>query len=287
MADGLEGDLRMASPASPTMTSDIHKPLRDDVRLLGELLGNTLKAREGEDAVPDRGTRARAGQERPRRRTRGFRAPGGRARRHDRRRGASGRARVRAIPESRQHRRAASPDAAAPGVSKRARSPAAGRLVRRDVRPPDESWRVSRGALRHGAAPAHRAGAHRASDRDRPPHAAAEIRSHRAGAGVEGSCRSHRARTRRRHRDASPRDCRLRGRPTKSAARGRRRWTKCAAACWSSNSRSGTRCRAISASSIAPCTRTPAAACRSTSRRSASAAGWAAIATAIRTSHRK
>ena len=39
----------MASPASPTMTSDIHKPLRDDVRLLGELLGNTLKAREGED----------------------------------------------------------------------------------------------------------------------------------------------------------------------------------------------------------------------------------------------
>jgi phosphoenolpyruvate carboxylase len=39
----------MASPASPTMTSDIHKPLRDDVRLLGELLGNTLKAREGEE----------------------------------------------------------------------------------------------------------------------------------------------------------------------------------------------------------------------------------------------
>lgn len=35
--------------ASPTMTSDIHKPLRDDVRLLGELLGNTLKAREGEE----------------------------------------------------------------------------------------------------------------------------------------------------------------------------------------------------------------------------------------------
>jgi hypothetical protein len=35
----------MASPASPTMTSDIHKPLRDDVRLLGELLGNTLKAK--------------------------------------------------------------------------------------------------------------------------------------------------------------------------------------------------------------------------------------------------
>ena len=31
------------------MTSDIHKPLRDDVRLLGELLGNTLKAREGEE----------------------------------------------------------------------------------------------------------------------------------------------------------------------------------------------------------------------------------------------
>src|SRR5918999_393352 len=39
----------MASQASPTITSDIHKPLRDDVRLLGELLGNTLKAREGED----------------------------------------------------------------------------------------------------------------------------------------------------------------------------------------------------------------------------------------------
>ena len=56
----------MASPASPTMTSDIHKPLRDDVRLLGELLGETLRQREGEDAVPHRRRRASAGQERAR-----------------------------------------------------------------------------------------------------------------------------------------------------------------------------------------------------------------------------
>ena len=30
------------------MTADPHKPLREDVRLLGELLGDTLRAREGE-----------------------------------------------------------------------------------------------------------------------------------------------------------------------------------------------------------------------------------------------
>src|SRR5262249_18789408 len=30
-------------------SADPHKPLRDDVRLLGEVLGNTLRAREGDE----------------------------------------------------------------------------------------------------------------------------------------------------------------------------------------------------------------------------------------------
>ncbi len=36
------------SATPPASAPDPHKPLRDDVRLLGELLGNTLRAREGE-----------------------------------------------------------------------------------------------------------------------------------------------------------------------------------------------------------------------------------------------
>ena len=56
------------------MTSDIHKPLRDDVRLLGELLGKTLKAREGEELfLTVERVRALA-KSAPRRRARGFRA---------------------------------------------------------------------------------------------------------------------------------------------------------------------------------------------------------------------
>ncbi len=46
------------------MTADPHKPLRDDVRLLGELLGDTVRAHRRRRRVSDRRTRARAGQER-------------------------------------------------------------------------------------------------------------------------------------------------------------------------------------------------------------------------------
>jgi len=41
---------RLVSPAAANPPSpDPHAPLRDDVRLLGTLLGDTLRAREGDD----------------------------------------------------------------------------------------------------------------------------------------------------------------------------------------------------------------------------------------------
>ena len=74
---------------------------------------------------------ARAGDEQR------FRHAGGRARRHAGRRGPAGRARLLAVPEPGQHRRAAPPHPAPPRLSAVAGSAAAARLVRRDVRPAD------------------------------------------------------------------------------------------------------------------------------------------------------
>ena len=97
-----------------------------------------------------------------------------------------------------------------------------------------------------------RAGADRAPDRDRPPHAAAEVRPHRPRAGREGSSRPDRSGSAR----PSSRRCAARlppaGRPTRSGGCGRRRSTRSAAACWCSSRRCGRRCRATCASSIGP-----------------------------------
>ena len=160
------------------MPSDPHKPLRDDVRLLGDLLGDTLRAQAGEKVFVRSSGCARSPKPRgpavtktlPRWRRschacRSTRPPG--------------RARVRALPEPRQHRRAASPH------------PAPARLPARSGAAPqrgscaDAFARLiagrhhARSAARGGLRAADRAGAHGASDRNRAPHAGAEIQPHR------------------------------------------------------------------------------------------------------------
>ncbi len=267
-------------------TPDPHKPLRDDVRLLGELLGQAIRAREGDQSVRPGGARPGPRQERPVGRQQRLRHAGVGARRDAARRGPAGRPRLLAVPQPGQHRRAAPPHPAAPRLPAVARPAAAARLVRGDLRPADRRRADAGRAARRRLRARDRAGADGASDRDRPPHAAAEVRPHRPGPGREGSARPDGVGARDGGRDAAPRDRRLLGdrrdpaRPADAARRGPRRAARlradAVAGAAALPARAGSR----------PARSTPARACRSRSRRSASARGSAAIATATRTSRR-
>ena len=144
-----------------------HKPLRDDVRLLGELLGDTLRALEGEALFETRRGGARAREARARRRPHASSELAERlSRAADRRRRSDG-AGVRALPHARQHRRAASSHPPAARLRARPGAPPAARFVRRCVRALARRRHVA--PMRSPSAvaiAADRAGAHGASDRD-------------------------------------------------------------------------------------------------------------------------
>ena len=116
------------------MPSDPHKPLRDDVRLLGDLLGDTLRAQAGEkvfrtvERVRALAKSARAGRDAD------FTALAAELSRMPVDDAAAGGARVRALPPPGQHRRAASSHSPPPRLPARSRARAAARIVRRRVR---------------------------------------------------------------------------------------------------------------------------------------------------------
>ena len=105
------------------MGADPHKPLRDDVRLLGELLGDTIRAQAGDGDLRDGRARARPGQERPRRQRRRLPRARRRAVADGRGRRAADCPRLRALPPPGQHRRAASPRAPPPRLPARPAAP--------------------------------------------------------------------------------------------------------------------------------------------------------------------
>ena len=194
------------------------------------------RAARASDPRPGRGAalrpgraRPRPGQERPLGRRRRLRHAGGRARRDAAGRDPAGRPRLLAVPEPCQHRRAAPPDPPPPGLPAGAGPAAAARLVRGDLRPADRGRADARGSARRHLLARDRAGADGPPDRDRPPHAAAEVRPHRPGAGREGPARPDAVGARDRRRDDAPRDCRLLGDgrdpagPADAARRGPRR----------------------------------------------------------------
>ena len=136
---------------SSSMAQDPHKPLRDDVRLLGELLGETLRRDEGVRALRAGRAGARARQAHAdRHRRRRLRGAGRRAARDAGRGRAAGGAQLRAFPQPRQRRRTAPPDAAAARAGARAGRPAAAGLDRRGAAAPARGGRIAGRALRRG-----------------------------------------------------------------------------------------------------------------------------------------
>ena len=166
---------------------------------------------------------------------------------------AADRAQLRALPEPRQRRRAASPRAPAPRVSARSARAAAAGVDRGNAAAAAVGRRLARRPAPRRVQPRHRARRHRASDRDHAAVAPAQVPADRRRAGGARSRRRHvpRARNARSKRCAarSPR----RGRPRKSGASGRRRSTKCARRSPSSKKRCGMRCRCTAARSIGRC----------------------------------
>ena len=170
------------------MSVDPHQPLRDDVRLLGEVLGRVLRHHEG-DEIFERVEQVREAAKKARtldselehidrllrdmpmasaltvaRAFAHFLTLANIAEQHHR------------VHRRRDHAR----DPA---------RPAAARLRRRDLRAAATGRRAGRRARRVDPLDARRAGLHRASDRDRSPHAAAEAQPHRRDSCVSRSSR--------------------------------------------------------------------------------------------------
>ena len=176
------------------MGPDPHKPLRDDVRLLGELLGDTVRAQAGEaifatvERVRALAKSARAGNDAD------FRVLADELSRM---------AVDDALPIARafahflhlaniaeQHHRVRRRRAYLRDPRRRA----AARLVRRRVRAAARRRRHAGPPARGGQRAAGRAGAHGASDRGGAPHAGPEAQPDRRRAGAARSSRPHRAR---------------------------------------------------------------------------------------------
>ncbi len=155
------------------MHVDPHQPLRDDVRLLGEVLGRVLRHHEG-DEIFQRVEQVREAAKRARTRDSEVEDIGQLLREMPIGVGADRRARVRAFPDPGQHRRAAPPCASPARSRARSARAAAARLVRRDVRAIARRRRRGRRAVGRHRLDAGRAGLHGASHRDRSPHAAPE-----------------------------------------------------------------------------------------------------------------
>ena len=209
--------------------SDPHKPLRDDVRLLGELLGDTLRTHGGNQLF-DTVERVRALSKASR--------AGGRSE-FDELSSLLAQLPVEsAIPLARafshflnlanvaeQHHRIrrrraylAKPDAQPQR-----------RFVPGDVCAPCRGRNRARRTLRGDLQPAHRARADGASDRGVTADAHSQVQPRRGTARAARSRRPHGPGTRRGDRRAAARDRRRPGRPTKSVTSVHRRSTKSAA----------------------------------------------------------
>ena len=134
------------------MSVDPHQPLRDDVRLLGEVLGPCAAAsRRRRDFRTGRaGARGRQEGAHARQRARAHRSA---AARHADGVGADRRARVRAFSDARQHRRAAPPRASPARPRARSARPSAARIRCRDLCAAATGWRAGGRARRVDRSP--------------------------------------------------------------------------------------------------------------------------------------
>ena len=133
------------TPATERAERTQQDPLRDDVRMLGDLLGEYPPPAGGERPLHAGGEGAGPGQAGPLGQRRGRRGPAHPAGRPGHRRGHAPGPRLRALPGPGQHRRAAPPGAPAPRAPPRpARQPRGGG---RGHRPLDRGRRLARAPL--------------------------------------------------------------------------------------------------------------------------------------------